>query len=106
MPTAIRPATDDTSIAVGTAKVYLNSGPTCPRLSGRVGRAARPRILDVLIEPVQAFGEDVEQRLARGVAVRFVRQHDEADDAAVAFDRREQTLGVDRIGARVVIGFA
>src|SRR3954471_3207713 len=25
MPTAIRPATDDTSIAVGTAKVYLNS---------------------------------------------------------------------------------
>src|SRR4029079_12144160 len=42
-------------------------------LRGRAG--LRRRVLHVAVEPVEPLREHVQQRFARGVAVRFVRQH-------------------------------
>src|SRR4051812_40348667 len=77
----------------GTAPVRLRSA--CVRgssLALRVGGRPRTGVLDVFVEPAQTFGEDVQQRFARSVAVRLVRQRHVPDRRAVAFERREEAL--------------
>src|SRR5439155_15834006 len=72
----------------------------------RVSRRLRARVLYVLIEPVHPLGEHVQQCFPRSVAVRFVRQHHEADGRAESFERGEEALRVDRVRPRVVVRFA
>src|SRR5206468_3280094 len=79
--------------------------PLKPSAGGVSGRL-RPRVLHVFIEPVEAFGEHVQQRLTRRIAVRLVRQGHVADGGAMPFERHVKALGLDWERARVVVGFA
>src|SRR5256885_16869191 len=108
MPTAIRPTTEETSMAegmIGRKATEVLSRPG-RLLSRSLRRRPRPRVLHVLIEPGDALGEHVEQRLARGVAVRFERQRHIADRGTVALERHVQPLGLNGERPRVVVGFA
>src|SRR6266487_331238 len=64
---------------------------SAPAVSGGL----RPRVLHVFVEPVEAFGEHVQQRLTRRIAVRLVRQGHVADGGAMPFERHVKALGLD-----------
>ena len=53
---------------------------------------SRRRVLHVLIEPIDAFRKNVQQRFAAGVAVRFEGQGFVADGCALAFQRHVEAL--------------
>ena len=67
----------------------------CPR---------HPSVLDILVGPLEHLGEDVQDRLSASVAVRLVRQQDQPSRPAVALDRLEKPIGLNREGSRVVVG--
>ena len=90
-------------LRAGLPNPMLTGAEGADRYCGMDVRAARS---SPLVGPVQHLGDGVQHRLARGVAVRLVRQGDVADRGAVALERHVEAFRLNRERAAVVIRLA